>query len=146
MATKTHPHETSLERSTDGSSYSALTDLTAVTPPGVNVPESDNTTLANTDAVRTSQASWVKPGPCGFTGYFTKAQYTTLLADAYARTNLYWRLKTDLIDSEATNSNWTFRGFVGEITHSEASKDSDDLLTVSFVITVTAKPTFTAGS
>jgi hypothetical protein len=147
MATHTHPAGSLLSYDTDGvSTFTDLAELIAIMPASPKRQPSPNTNLESTDKIIKRTAGMIDPGEGSFRCYFTKTQYNTLIGFFDSGTEYYWKLSTPLIDTEATKSTLVWTGFVSSVEWESIERDSDDKLAVTFAITNTSKPTFTAGS
>jgi hypothetical protein len=147
LATKTHPFGTTLGYAdTVGGVYTTLTDLIDVTPPSVEIGKTETTHLASTGKAREYIAGWRDPGMLEFTGYLTKAQFTTLKGFADAGTQKFWKVTFPLIDSEATATILISFGFISKIGVDQISMEGDDAIKCPFEVCCSGDDTFTAGS
>lgn len=147
MATKTKSYGAVLSYSSNGSSYTALSDLYSITPPTLEAADLKLSTLESTNYTHEYAAGWIEPGECSFAGYFTKAQYSTLIGLLGSTTdNYYWKVTFALISGETTASTLVLRGHLKTVGFDEINIDDDGKITCPFVVKVTGKPTFTAGT
>lgn len=142
MADKTHGYGTKLQYDADGTPpFTDLTDLRGVTPPNPERGEAEITHLESAGMAREYMASWINTGEVPFTGYYTKAQFNTLLGFLAAGTTYYWRVLFPLIGAEATNGYVAFQGFVKKVGFDEITTEDDGTIKCPFTIKTTGSMT-----
>lgn len=147
MATKTKSYGTVLSYSANGSSYTALADIYSITPSTLECGDVKLTHLESTNYTHEYGAGWIEPGTIEFGGYFTKAQFNTLVGLLGATTdNYYWKVTFPLISGESNASTYVERGHLKKVGFDEINIDDDGKITCPFSVKVTGKPTFTAGT
>lgn len=151
MATKSHSFKGKLEYSTNGTDYTALTDVKILKPPNAAKGDTNVTHLESEEGWLEYFSSWKEPGEINFTMYFAKTQFNTVFGSTIFNTlpgaeNLYWRINLPLLSGETTPSRINARGYLKSIDWSEMSTESDDALTCPCGIKCSGKPTFTAGT
>lgn len=151
MATKSHSFKAKLEYSSNGTDYTALTDVKILKPPNMTRGDTDVTYLESTGGWKEFFGSWKDAGEINFTMYFAKAQFATVFSSTIFNNDpgtdpLYWRINFQPISGETTPSRIVVRGYLKNIDWSEMSTDSDDAVTVPCGIKCSGQPTFTAGT
>jgi hypothetical protein len=147
VATKTKSYGFQLQYDADGTPpFTALTDIISCTPP---VLERADIKISNLDSASSAHEyipGWTEGGAVPFMGYFTKAQFNTLLGFLTAGTEYFWRAVPALISGESTNSHVAFKGYVRKIGIDEVNIDDDGKITCPFEVKVTGLPTFVSGA
>lgn len=151
MATKSHSFKGKLEYSTNGTDYTALTDVKILKPPNMTRGDTDITYLESEEGWKEFFGSWKDAGELNFTMYFAKTQFTTVFGTTIFNSlpgadTLYWRVNLPLLSGETTPSRIIVRGYMKTVDWSEMSTDSDDALTVPCTIKCSGKPAYTAGT
>lgn len=147
MATKTKGYGSRLSYSAAGSTYTALTDMAAFTPPSLEYADLKTTNLESTDGVHEYQAGLGEPGEIPGTAYFTKAQFAALMALAGpASDNYYWKITFPLLSGESTASQIIARGHLKKISLDEINIEDDNKVMAPIAIKVTGKWAFTAAT
>lgn len=127
-------------------SYTELTDVKSVTPPGLEIGEPEDTHLQSTAATREFGAGgWVKVTDLTITLYAVATQDAAL--KALIRTMVLWRITLPRLSSEASaGKTYVGRGFIKSITPTAQEVGSEERYTKDYVITMSGVVTETAGS
>lgn len=147
MATKTKSYGTTIGYSSNGSSYTSLSDVIDIKPPNFPAAKIKVSHLESSDQTHEYVRGWIDPAEGTITGYFTKAQFNTLLGLLFSGTDdYYWKITAPLISGESTASTLVIRGHLSDVDLQSINIDDDGKITVDYKIQATKKPTFTAGS
>ena len=133
-------------RSTDGSTYAALTDQAEIDAPDFKRDKSDNTAITDTLVTNTpayqSDASEAK-----VVLFLTEAQFTTITGDFNSKTNpLYAKVQWLAAGSETTGPTLTFTYWVVSIEGGKAKAKSTEKVMTTMTLEKTSLPVYTAGS
>jgi predicted secreted protein len=129
------------QRSTDGSTYNTIGQLTDLVPPKMKNTTIDHSNLLSPEAWKEFRAGMHDGGSVTLKILFKKADYNTVYSDFAAGTAQYWKvLFADLVASAST---LTFKGHVEELS---TPNPMDDKVELDVTIKVTGKVTFTQGT
>lgn len=129
--------------SSDGVTYTELSDMKELTVPSPDEPDVDVTPLVANDDAREFRLALQVAGELDGKQFFTKTRFAALVA--IKRTNLYWRLRFPDTTTVANQSKLEWRGWLKTPTRSPAT-NPDDPITIDFKVKVTGLVTFTAGT
>ena len=154
MANNEHLHSagTSLGYSTNGSSYTLLTDLRKAKPGPSQRELSKDTSLDSANATHLYTGGWKKTGQGTFSVYLFKTLFNTLFSTIFNTAPgpgsvWYWQVTYPKLSTESTSgSQVVFQAVPTELAISESSIDSDDKIMVDAQLGGSAAITFTAGS
>jgi len=135
---------TRLYYSTDGSTYTELSDVLKIGSPGdPEAPEVDVTPLTPTAAWREFRLGLNKAGEFSFDQHFNKTRYSLL--DGRRRLSTYWRIIYPDNATPANASKVEFVGYIRKLTISELG-NPDDIVKIMCAVQLSGAVTFTQGS
>ncbi len=137
---KTISYLSKLFRSTDGGSTYGTTyyDIFMLKPPSPTMGVADVTVLDSPFGVKEKLAGWGDNGVVPFSGYFTKAQYASLLAVLQAGVSYYWKVALPLLSGETNPSNWIFQAILTKFEFSEGKAGEDQAYSFDGELTITS--------
>jgi hypothetical protein len=142
----TFPAGVKLEYSTDGSTYTEITDLKSLKPPPWTRGKSKTTNLQSTGRTHTYEPGWTEPGEATCTFYFKKAQMAGLITLNSVKDPAHFRITFPLIGTEATNSKLEFDGYLAGIDWDQMTIDSEDKVSCPGRLQASGGPVFTSGA
>lgn len=128
-----------------GSVYTTLGEVVSITPPTITVTDVDFSHLTSDDNFKEYKAGMRDGGTASLELNYYDTDIATLYAVLAAGTNYYWRIEfnDDNTGGAAQGSRWDFRGHMNAMTAGTAP--TDDKMSSTIGIKVTAKPTYTAA-
>lgn len=130
--------------STDGSTYTELTDIVEIGSPGEpEAPDVDVTPINPSTAYREFKSGLLNAGEFSFKQHWNKTRFTTLRGRL--RTSTYWRL---VFPDNATPANASKAEFVGPVKKctTDPMNDADDEIHIMCTVKVSGAITWTEGS
>jgi hypothetical protein len=129
-----------------GSATIALTDVKIIEPPSVKNGKSNDTNLANVNAVGTNSAGWGDPGETKINLYLMESQFITLLTIRQARTTRPWMVQYPAVGNETTGMQVAFSAWIADLHINKAEQMNDDKLNYDMTLQMTGDITPTAGT
>lgn len=116
----------------DNTGFVTLAEVIDITGPNITTAAIDSTSNDSTNATLEKIAGLTDPGTVTFNCVYTEGGLSTIYG--FARTVKDWKI------TYPGASNWTFKGFVSNLTVNDPMAD---LITMDVEITITNRPTFT---
>ena len=150
QATNEHigPQGTIVSYSTNISvpSYTAITDVKSVTPPGGTADDADDTQLASTGQAKESSPGWLDNGQLEVDCFLVQAQDAALYAVYTGRNKALWKVAYAPLSTQTTGLIVVLTGWIKEYKPSQLQTGSSDKSHTTFTIKVTGVLTITQGS
>lgn len=120
--------------STDGISYTRLTEVKEIPGPKVQFADVDFTHLDNDNYYEEHKPGMARVQPFTLPCHFIYSQHSAVYTHAEARTNLYWRIETSDV-SVTQGTRHEGRGFIVDFDLADAKRDTPLMQSITIMPT-----------